>query len=116
MRPIVRAVRGSSTPRLALATVASLVLMLAASAAGAAGRSPQPGSDRAARPVWTAQNGDILFARDGDIYLADAKGEKATALIHGQSTDAWPIWSRDGSHFMFERELATQPAVAAGAP
>ena len=48
-------------------------------------------------PYGPAENGSIVYGKDGDIWVADAAGDDPRLLIGGPDTDAWPIYSRDGS-------------------
>ena len=63
----------------------------------------QPTSAGLPAPYGPAENGSIVYGKDGDVWVADAGGSNPRALIAGPETDAWPIHSRDGSRILFER-------------
>lgn len=65
------------------------------------------GSRRAAPPFGRAANGVVAFAADGEIKTVDPAVGKATTLIPGPETDHAPVFSRDGTRFVFGRGATT---------
>ncbi|HTK44297.1 MAG TPA: hypothetical protein VL749_02945, partial [Patescibacteria group bacterium] len=76
---------------LLLALLAGLVL-----AGGGAFTSPAP-------PYGLAANGPIAYAINGDIVVADAPGVTPKLLVGGATEDRLPLFSLDGSRFVFLR-------------
>jgi Tol biopolymer transport system component len=94
----------------AVALIALLILLaLIATAIGA--RQP-----RLPAPFGPAANGALAFASDGDIYVTDANGAHARAIISGPTHDFAPWFSHDGTHFAFWREVTNDQVqlMAAG--
>jgi Tol biopolymer transport system component len=88
----------SSRPLLVFLVVALLVLALGATAVlVGAFRHPLP------EPFGLAGNGAVVFARDGDLYVADAPGATARLLLGGPTDDRGPIFSRQGDAIAFQR-------------
>ena len=81
-----------------LALLAALLAAMLAFYAGSVQRQPAPTFGRAA-------NGSIAFVEEGDIYVADPVTGKATPVVVGPETDSKPIWSLDGTRFVFERKV-----------
>ena len=66
-------------------------------------------------PYGLAGNGDIVASRDGDIFAIDPVTSARSVLIGDVGFDFSPVFSRDGSKFVFLRsdgEL-TEPAMLA---
>jgi Tol biopolymer transport system component len=82
-----------------LALLAALLTAMLAFYAGSAQRQPAPTFGRAA-------NGSIAYVEDGDIYTADPVTGKATPVVVGAEIDSKPIWSLDGTRFVFERKVS----------
>ena len=80
-----------------LALLAALIAGMLAFYAGAVQRQPAPTFGRAA-------NGSIVFVEDGDIYTADPVTGKATPVVVGEELDSRPVWSLDGTRFVFQRK------------
>ncbi|HTK44995.1 MAG TPA: hypothetical protein VL749_06570, partial [Patescibacteria group bacterium] len=76
---------------LLLALLAGLVL-----AGGGAFNSPAP-------PYGLAANGPIAYAINGDIVVAEAPGVTPKLLVGGATEDRLPLFSLDGSRFVFLR-------------
>ena len=82
-----------------LALLAALLAATLAFYAGSVQRQPAPTFGRAA-------NGNIAFVEDGDIYVADPVTGKTTPVVVGAEIDSKPIWSLDGTRFVFERKVS----------
>ena len=79
--------------------IALLIAALLAVAALYAGSRPRPA------PLFgPAANGDILYDRGGDIYVADASGTNERLLIGGSDIDFGQRYSADGLTIFFGRE------------
>lgn len=83
-----------------IAVVTLILLLLAASLAFVIGSQ-----HRVPAPFGPARNGLVAYAKDGDIYTADPATGTQLAVVTGPSTDVHPLWSRDGTRFVFERKL-----------
>jgi Tol biopolymer transport system component len=88
-------------PRLVwLLAVVGLVLALSATAIFIGSRRTEPS------PFGESSRGTVLYsAADGDIYALDTASNQATTLIQGETLDADPMSSPDGSTFVFTRRL-----------
>jgi dipeptidyl aminopeptidase/acylaminoacyl peptidase len=82
-------------PIAALALILLLVLVSLAWVVGS--RHPVPA------PFGPARNGLVAFAKDGDIYTADAVTGASTAIVKGPANDVNPKWSHDGTLVAFQR-------------
>jgi Tol biopolymer transport system component len=105
MRISSRVAVGSPTFRLVSIMAMTLALLLAVGAAVVAGASllPSP-APQALLPYGPAANGSLVYEQDGDIYLADALGQDARAIITGPEQDGGgPTFSHDGTRFAFMR-------------
>ena len=91
----------ASAPRIpwrAVGLVAVLLLALLIGAVLVAARS------RACPPPFgPAANGLVAYDLGGDIYATDPITGAVTALVAGPTTDMRPVWSRNGTQFVFER-------------
>ena len=105
-----RVVAGSPPLRLLTIAALSLVLLLATMGAIAAGASVLS-ADNAPPPFGPAKNGNIAFARDGDVYLADADGGNERAIVSGPAMDVSPWFSHDGRTIAFARETGPDSAA-----
>jgi hypothetical protein len=84
--------------------VVALVALLLALAVGLA---VVAGSQRhVPAPFGTAANGVVAYEAGGDIYTADPVTGVAKAVVTGTQQDLRPVFSRDGTHFVFERKEA----------
>jgi dipeptidyl aminopeptidase/acylaminoacyl peptidase len=54
-------------------------------------------------PFGPAANGKVLYAEDGDIFVADPVTGDETAIVSGPEADSGPVWSLDGTRIAFER-------------
>jgi len=88
----------SSRPLLTVLAVALLVLALAAGAVlvGAL-RHPLP------EPFGLAGNGAVVFARDGDLYVADGLTAAGRPLVADPAIDSAPTYSQQGDAIAFLR-------------
>ncbi len=96
--------RAAPSPRISVRIVAMAALLLLALALGAvfiAGSRP-----RLPAPFGPAANGHVAYATAGDIYTADPGTGVATAVITGPDVDTFPLFSRDGTHIAFDRQIA----------
>jgi len=110
MRYPARVAVGSPTLRLAAILALTLVLILAAAGAVVAGASLLPGQPLPP-PFGPARNGSLMYAKGGDIYLADADGTNSRAIITGDAVDG-PAWfSHDGRTIAFGRGVAPNQAL-----
>jgi Tol biopolymer transport system component len=80
---------------IALLLLVALLIAVVALAAGS--RKPLP------PPFGPARNGDIVTSREGDLYLIDAATSQPRAIAAGDGFDFSPIFSRDGTKFVFLR-------------
>ena len=83
---------------LVLVLLALLVAMVAALAVG--------GRPRPTPPFGVARSGLVAYASGGDIYTGDPVSGLAHAVVTGPETDVKPVWSLDGTHFVFERMVS----------
>jgi dipeptidyl aminopeptidase/acylaminoacyl peptidase len=82
--------------------VALLLLALAVGLALVAGSQRHVPS-----PFGPAANGFVAYERGGDILTADPVTGVTRAVVTGNDQDVRPVFSRDGSHFVFERKEGT---------
>lgn len=92
-----------------LVMVAVLILLALAIAILAVGSYQQ----RLPAPFGLARNGMFVISRDGDIYRIDPTTTESTAIVSGDGYDFSPIFSRDGTKFVFLRSDGplTEPAI-----
>lgn len=57
-------------------------------------------------PFGPAANGLVAYEEGGDIFTADPVTGAAKAVVTGIDQDLRPVFSRDGTHFVFERKEA----------
>jgi hypothetical protein len=102
---------GSSGLRRGLILVAALALvlvgMLVVSAGSSLLRTPGPSLPP---PFGIAANGRLVFAHDGDLYVAAAPDAAAVPLITAPGDDASPVFSRDGTRVAYRHQDGGQPA------
>ncbi len=85
-----------------LGRVLLIVLLLLASvgiAIVAIGSRPH----RVPPPFGPARNGELLASADGDIFVVDPKSGQTSPVIAGPTSDFGPMFSRDGTKFLFLR-------------
>jgi Tol biopolymer transport system component len=99
------ALTNSMRPIALLLLIALLIAVVVALAAGA--RKPLPA------PFGPARNGDLVTSRDGDIYLIDKATSQSRAIAVDDGFDFSPIFSRDGTKFVFLRSDGplAEPAI-----
>jgi WD40 repeat protein len=89
-----------ASPRLGRALlVVLLVLAVVGIAIVAVGSRQQ----RVPPPFGPAVNGELLSSADGDIFRVDPTSGATTPLIAGPENDFGPLFSRDGTKFLFLR-------------
>ena len=92
---------------IAVAALLLLILAIAIFAAGSRQRLPEP--------FGIARNGIFLTSSDGDIFRVDPSTSENVAVISGPGFDFSPIFSRDGTRFVFLRSdkplTTTDPAI-----
>jgi len=111
MRHSARVTVGSPTLRLAAILALTVALALVAAGAVVAGASILPSPPvQVPPPFGPADNGSLLYAQDGDIYLADADGSNQRAIITGDTNDWSPWFSHDGRSIVFAR--GQEPNIA----
>ena len=101
--PVQRTMTRTQSPRLLLAIMwlALLILALVATALYVGSR-PAP-------PTSLFRNGAVVFAADGDLFIADQLGGTPRPLVAGADTDEEPVFSNQGDRVAFVR--AGQSAV-----
>jgi Tol biopolymer transport system component len=94
--------RLAPVPRVAwLVVVAGLVIALGAAVAFSASQPRLPA------PFGIARNGGVVHdAADGDIHAFDPLTGQITVIVGGPETDVAPIFSHDGTRFLFARQRA----------
>jgi dipeptidyl aminopeptidase/acylaminoacyl peptidase len=85
-----------------LLVVLGLVLALGA-AILIVGSSPR----RLPAPFGPAANGALVYAAEDDIYAFDPATGTSRAIIAGPTDEVSPLFSRDGSMFLYTRETGT---------
>jgi len=60
---------------------------------------------RAAPPFGPAANGGIAYVSAGDIYVGDPVTGTSRLLVGGADNDRFPVFSPDGTHVLFVRDL-----------
>ena len=83
---------------LALLVILGLVLVAVVAAIVAVGSRP-----RLPEPFGPARNGALVYAADGDIYRLETAAGVPSLILGGPTDDHAPIFSRDGSKFLFRR-------------
>jgi hypothetical protein len=89
----------SPVPWRLLAVAAALLLALVAGLVLVGGGA----FDTTAPPYGLAGNGQIAYANEGDIVIADQPGTAPTVLLGGATDDRLPYFSQDGSRLLFLR-------------
>ena len=95
--------RAAATPRAPWRLVGALALLILALVVGAmliVGNQPR----ELPAPFGPAANGLVAYAADGDIYTVDPSTANRRAAVTGPAVDRDPVWSLDGTRFVFLRE------------
>ena len=89
--------RTSQRPMLALITLMLLIAAFVAATVliGSQRRSPAP----------LFRNGAVVFAQDGDLFIADQPGGTSRPLVAGPDEDHVPVFSPQGDRIAFVREV-----------
>ena len=82
---------------LGLALVALLIAAMAIAMIASQQQVPEP--------FGLARNGTLVYAADGDIFAVDPDTGISTAIVSGPDTDTSPVFSRDGTHLVFARNV-----------
>ena len=90
-------------PRIPWRSISFAILLIALLLAGAAVFIGS--QSRLPAPFGVARNGLIAYEVGGDIYTADPEAGVAALIVAGPEIDQGPRFSRDGTHFVFERKL-----------
>ena len=95
--------RAATAPRFPFRIVALAALLLIALMVGAVLLA---GSQRhLPAPFGLAGSGRVAYAASGDVYTVDPVTRVATAIVTGPEIDVGPVWSDDGTHVVFRRQL-----------
>jgi dipeptidyl aminopeptidase/acylaminoacyl peptidase len=85
---------------LGLLLIGLIVAVVAALAIGSRPNLPAP--------FGPAQKGLVAYSADGDIFVGDSVSGQSRPVITGPENDQYPVWSRDGTRFAFERKPGTE--------
>ena len=85
------------TRSLALLAIIGLLIVAIAVAIIAVGSQQH----RVPPPFGPARNGELLSSADGDIFAVDPRSGQTTPIIAGPTNDFGPMFSRDGTKFLF---------------
>ena len=91
--------RLAPVPRVAWLLIVLALLVALGAMALAVGSRPRP-----ADPFGLARNGAVAYGADGDIFAVDPATGASKAIVTGATIDAEPLFSRDGSRFVFVRD------------
>jgi dipeptidyl aminopeptidase/acylaminoacyl peptidase len=94
--------RLTATPNVPLRLIALTALLIAALIAG--GVLIASSRPRLPAPFGPAANGLVAYENAGDIFTADPVTGVAKAVVTGTELDLRPVFSRDGTHMVFERK------------
>jgi dipeptidyl aminopeptidase/acylaminoacyl peptidase len=97
-----RPVFAPTVPWRTLGVLALIGIFIAAALAAYVGSQP-----RRPAPFGVAANGQVAYAERGDIYTVDPLTGVASAVVTGSENDLAPVWSRDGTRFVFQRMNTT---------
>ena len=108
LHPMQTTLRLSPAPRLGLLVLIGLAILAALGIALLA-----VGSRNAplAPVAGLARNGPLVYDKDGDIYRYDPMSGAHTLLVGGADSDTQPLFSRDGSRFIFSRRQGAGTAA-----
>jgi Tol biopolymer transport system component len=94
--------RMTASPNVPLRLIALTALLIAALIAG--GVLIGSSRPRLPAPFGPAANGLVAYENAGDIFTADPVTGVAKAVVTGTELDLRPVFSRDGTHMVFERK------------
>jgi Tol biopolymer transport system component len=94
--------RMTATPNVPLRLIALVALLIAALVVG--GVLVASSRPRVPAPFGPAANGVVAFENAGDIFTADPFTGVTKAIVPGTALDLRPVFSRDGTHMVFERK------------
>ena len=83
-----------------LGVLALLLILIAGAVAVYVGAQQQT---RLPAPFGLAANGNVAYARGGDIFVADPVTGAETAIVTGPEHDGRAVWSPDGTKIAFKR-------------
>lgn len=89
----------SLRPLLAIAIPALLLVAIVAAALFIGASRP-----RVPQPFGPARNGALVYAADGDLYIAEGPAQAARPLVAGPESDSAPLFSNQGDRLAFARE------------
>jgi hypothetical protein len=96
--PVQTTLRLAPVPRLpAIVLVAALLLAIAVAVLAVGSRPRLP------EPFGPARNGALVYAAEGDIYRLETADGVPSVIVGGPTDDHGPMFSRDGSKFLFRR-------------
>jgi Tol biopolymer transport system component len=101
--------RLAPTPRLPMRALAIALVLLALIAAAAIVYIAGHPTSRPAPPFGVAENGGVVYALDGDIYVGDPATGKSVAITTGPAFDRNPLVSPNGLTVAFLREVGVTP-------
>jgi Tol biopolymer transport system component len=94
--------RMTATPNVPLRLIALVALLIAALVVG--GVLVASSRPRVPAPFGPAANGVVAYENAGDIFTADPVTGVTKAIVPGAALDLRPVFSRDGTHIVFERK------------
>ena len=95
--------RVTATPNIPLRLIAFAALLIVALIVGVLVAGSRP---RVPAPFGPAANGLVAYEAGGDIYTVDPVTGVAKPVVTGTQQDLRPVFSRDGTHLVFERKEA----------
>jgi hypothetical protein len=85
---------------LALTAILVLVALAAVAIVGSRNRTPAP--------FGLADNGQLAYMQDGDIYVRETLDAPGRLLIASDASDEWPYFAPDGTRMVFTRIEGTE--------
>jgi hypothetical protein len=110
--PVDTANRLALVPRYPIRAIGIALLVLALIVAGVLAYVGTHPPLRPALPFGPARNGSVVYALNGEIYLADPKTGASRAIVSGPEFDRGPLVSPDGTHLAFLRTTEGSTADA----
>ncbi|MEO8230251.1 MAG: hypothetical protein ABI628_10885 [Chloroflexota bacterium] len=96
-----RSARGTAVPWRLIGALALAILIAAAALAIYIGSRP-----RIPEPFGVAGNGALAYSVFGDIYTQVGPKGTPKVIVTGPEIDKWPLYSPDGTHLAFVRNVA----------